>query len=373
MFSKDVLENRAKNGTVKDFKEYGLNVDYAKLGEDMEKVSQEASNYDSEIGDKMCQDYLTDYIDDVFMGIAQKEKDSKKRIEAFDNFSHDIITSCPYFLDLSMLSLMRTIDKQVKKYKFSLSSGQSMIDSDIEDIKTIRAKREKEKLQKGNQPKKLTESEVKQREKEKEEDKKVSKQVSELMDKQKKEIDSSKNALSGVNDRSSEIDRILEFCDGNSVATQDIDLKTDAGAKIETEIQNEVLLHSVALLSRMKEIHSNRPGFHPFDSHKEKKIIDKSFDKVRKQFDLSNEELNSMISCYDENLKSMPKSDDNLSRGYGLDSDKIFGIINGESTKKQDNFMRERIEIKLPESSNDNISISKNVEPILESKKSKKI
>jgi hypothetical protein len=80
-----------------------------------------------------------------------------------------------------------------------------------------------------------------------------------------------------------------------------------------------------------------------------------------------------MISCYDENLKSMPKSDDNLSRGYGLDSDKIFGIINGESTKKQDNFMRERIEIKLPESSNDNISISKNVEPILESKKSKKI
>jgi hypothetical protein len=80
-----------------------------------------------------------------------------------------------------------------------------------------------------------------------------------------------------------------------------------------------------------------------------------------------------MISCYDENLKSMPKSDDNLSRGYGLDSDKIFGIINGESTKKQNNFMRERIEIKLPESSNDNISISKNVEPILESKRSRKI
>jgi hypothetical protein len=348
MTIKEDIEERIKNGKLVSLKEYGVNLDYLKMADEIQALHDEAENFpEGRERSKIYVEYFNDTASRIFKDLETSSLNQKDKIKSFAKFKEQIL-EVEDVLESPYGSIAQNmLEDQIRYYdKLMKSADKKSIEDEVQSITEMQ---EKKAQAKGDPDKEFELRRIytnKFFEKDRSFKAESLREGKPILDIRSsgQTLKTSSEFFSGVDSRSKNLDSMLSILDENRLKAENIDTTTKEGIDALQKVNNLVLEKAIPILSQMELIHDKmRKGFHPIDSYKESRRIKKAYEKMSKTFGMSKEDLKTLVDNYSAKDKGF-----NIEKGYlpTLDTLENFNLSLYAPVKRE-NAMTEEAKSKI--------------------------
>jgi hypothetical protein len=337
MTIKEDIEERIKNGKLVSLKEYGVNLDYLKMADEIQALHDEAENFEEgRERSKIYVEYFNDTASRIFKDLETSSLSQQDKVKSFAKFKNQIL-EVEDVLESPYGSIAQNmLEDQIRYYdKLMRSADKKGIEDEVQSITEMQ---EKKAQAKGDPDKEFELRRIyinKFFEKDRSFKAESLREGKPILDIRSsgQTLKTSSEFFSGVDSRSKNLDSMLSILDENKLKSQNINTTTKEGIDALQKVNNIVLEKAVPILSQMELIHGKmRKGFHPIDSYRESRRIKKAYEKMSKTFGMSKEDLKTLVDNYLAKDKGV-----NIEKGYlpTLDTLENFNLSLYAPVKRQ--------------------------------------